>query len=377
MEINLIRLKNDVLSIKDIEIDNEYIRDLNDALFDNDIIIKEKSKDKLISIYFIESDGVLAKIPYQIKKMSSPVILLAGKHSSAYKGMMEVNTRLIMAGLHTMPLNGDEAQNASLLSEITRVYYGMDKLKENNFAIISSSKNGLIDRKKEDAFISKFGLCVTRFTFESFMDIEVDEKEDIPHHNYYESIIDIEEMETLTLIYNKIRNLIKIYGFTGIAFEEEDFNYYFELLSPLFNERGITFIVGNDIYSLFSSNLLYNLNDSYSIYGNISKIDISKSNLYLRSYNVPLVPRKEDGSINNGKVTLAKFTYDNKTVVVFEGKITSSKKVNNREIEIEINIEEHLPFDLVRETIGSSLAMVYGECVGNVLAYDNIVYMNK
>ena len=377
MEINLIRLKNDSVSNLDLEKDNEYIRDLNDALFDNDIIIKEKSKDKLISIYFIESSGVLNKLNHYIKKMSSPVILLAGKRPDAYKGMMEVNTKLILEGKHTMPLNGDDNQNASLLNEITRVYYGMDRLKDNSFALISSNKNGLINHKKELDFISKFGLYVISFKFDDFMALKVEIEDSLPHEAYYKSILDEEGLATLNTLYNKILYLINTYNITGIAIENNDLRYYFELLSPLFNEKGISFITENDIYSLFSLNLLYNLNDSYSIYGNISRMDLSKSNIYLRSSNVPFILRKEDGSINNGKVTLAKFTYDNKTVVVFDGKITSSKKVSSSEIELEINIEEHVPFDIIRETIGSSFALVYGECVGNVLAYDNIVYMNK
>nr|MCR4880167.1 hypothetical protein [Bacilli bacterium] len=147
-------------------------------------------------------------------------------------------------------------------------------------------------------------------------------------------------------------------------------------LASLVNEKGISLILENDLHGLVSLMLLNALNDSIAMYAEIINTNLEKSDLIIASKSVPFSFIGKEGTIDNGPITLAKFTYDNKHVVAFNGKITASTLIKG-EMEMTVHLEDRDLFDIFREASGGSFAFTYGDSITNIFAYNDILYFEN
>ena len=142
------------------------------------------------------------------------------------------------------------------------------------------------------------------------------------------------------------------------------------------NEKGVSFILENDLCGLISLALLNALNDSIAIYADIINVDLNKNELVISSNAIPFSFISKEGTIDNGDISLMKFAYDNKHFIALNGKITSSRIVEG-EVEITVHLEEREMFDIFREATGGTIAFTYGDSIANIFAYDNILFFEN
>ena len=95
----------------------------------------------------VESDKYEASFKKIRGKLINPVIILSGKSRTAFKGALELNARLMIEGYHPLVVKGNDADDASIISEVAKVMIAKSKISNNNIAIIGNLDEKQYDKK--------------------------------------------------------------------------------------------------------------------------------------------------------------------------------------------------------------------------------------
>ena len=378
MYIKLFKLTDEKLPLEVIKKDNSFINELNDTLFDEDYTLDANARNYLFPVVLVESDKYINSFKRIKDKLINPVIILSGKARHAFKGALELNAILMMEGYHPLIVKGNDTDDATIISEVARVMTAKRKIVNSNIAIIGNlSKNDYISKdytgelsKKHNVNVIKIGNAELEETIEKV------KLSNLPHKAILSKLFNHTDYVAFNKLYTALMLLVDKYKLTGVSLNV-DYDYHFLFpLASLMNEKGVSFILDHDLHGLMSLSLLNALNDSIAIYADIINVDLSKNDLIISSNSVPFSFISNEGTIDNGNITLMKFGYDNKHFMAINGKITSSRLVEG-EVEITVHLEEREMFDIFREATGGSLAFSYGDSLANIFAYDNILYFDN
>ena len=378
MFIKLFKLSDTKLSPEVIKLDNNFINELNDALFDDDYTLDAKATDYLFPIVMVESDEFINSFNKIKDKLINPVIILSGKARRAFKGALELNARLSLEGLHPLVIKGNEADDATLIKEVAKVIIARNKIDNSNFAIIGDLSTKQINQNiKTGEIIKKHNINVIKIGNTELDDtINKIKPSSLPHKAIISKLFNHTDYLAFNKLYTALMSLVDKYKLHAISLNV-DYDYHFLYpLASLMNEKGISFILENDLCGLLSLSLLNALNDSIAVYADFINVDLEKNDLTLSSNTVPFSFLSKEGTIDNGDITLMKFAYDNKRFLAINGKIISSRIVDG-EVEIVVHLEEREMFDIFREATGGTIAFTYGDSLGNVFAYDNILFFEN
>ena len=379
MDINLIRLGHDNLSIEDKLANDNYIIDLNDILFDNDYSIVEKANRYLLTIILIESDNFKKNIKSYLNQLTNPTLVMPGKSLTAFKGALEINSELILLNRHPLLVNGSDQENAGLIVEVMKAVIAKNNLINAPIALIGEDSNIVIDKTNFGNINKKYKIDYVRIGTDEFYSYFEKAKIGIlPHKaNISKYVKSSSEIKTINKIYQALSSIIAKYHLKGIAFNIKEFAPYYSFIARLFNEEGISFIAEDDIYGLTSLLILNAINDSVALYGYIHNIDLVSNTLLLHSNMVPYSLINKDNNIATGPITIFKISYNARRILAVNAKISGSRVLSPSLLEMDISIEDNEIFDIFRDPYGGTLAFTYGDSLGNVLAYDNILYIEQ
>ena len=378
MNIKLFRLTDVKLTPEAIKLDNAYINELNDSLFDDDYVLDPNSRNYLFPVVMVESDQFQLSFKKIKDRLVNPVIILSGKGRKAFKGALELNARLTLDDYHPLVVKGSDTDDAVLIKEVAKVISAKNKISGSNFAIIGDLSTKQVNQDtKTGNIINKHKINVIKIGNTELEDtIEKIKPTSLPHRAILSKLFNHTDYLALNKLYTALMYLVDKYKLDAITFNV-DYDYHFLYpLASLMNEKGISFILENDLCGLLSLTLLNALNDSIAIYADIINVDLEKSDLILSSSTVPFSFISKEGTIDNGNISLMKFAYDNKHFLAINGKITSSKIVEG-EVEITVHLEEREMFDIFREATGGTIAFTYGDSIANIFAYDNILFFEN
>ena len=374
MDIQLIRFKNKHFKPIDLKEDARFIEELNDTLFDNDCVLVDESKDPLFTIMFVESDNIEEEFSKHYFALYNPLIILVGKHVTALKGALELNSYLLLHDYDPLIVNGREA---SLIVEISKVIALKKQMIGSKLGAIGLFKND--ERNNVKDLENKFGLTVQRFSKKRFVEAYLaSEPLDIPHMDTFNKLIsDKEELDNIKKLYHAINCFLLTYDLKGAAFNIPEYNRHASLLASIFNEKGYSFIVENDLTSLLSVYALNSISETGAMYASLSNIDFSHNKLTLLVKNLPFNLLQNELGLKKEEVTMCKISLNHRHIYSFSGKITDSRQLDHHSLLVDVEVEGREMFALFNEPLGGTLALTYGDYLGNLLAFDNIISLNE
>ena len=378
MNIKLFKLSDVKLKEDIIKLDNAFINELNDSLFDDDYFLDPNARNYLFAVVLVENEQYQNSFNKIKDKLSNPVIILSGKDRKAFKGALELNARLMLEGFHPLVVKGNESDDASIISEVARVMTAKNKMVGSNIAIIGNtiakqivSKDNIGEvTKKHKVNLIKIG------NTELEEAINKVKPTSLPHKAVIGKLFNHVDYLAFNKLYSALMVLVEKYKLTGISLNVDYDKHFLYPLASLMNEKGVSLILENDLNGLLSLMLLNALNDSIAVYADLVNVSLEKSEITISSNSVPFSFISKNGTVDNGDITMLKFAYDNKHFLAITGKITSSRLYEG-EVELTVHLEEREMFDIFREATGGTIAFSYGDSIGNIFAYDNIIYFDN
>lgn len=379
MNIKVFPLADSKMSEDIIKADLDYLNELNDVLFDDDYFLDIGAKKYLFAVVLVE-DECFEKSFKRIKdKITNPVLILAGRSRKAFKGALELNAKLLMDDYHPLVVKGNDVDDAEIIKEVAKVMLAKKRIINSNVALIGNyNELKTVSNEQIGELSKKHRINILKIGNVELEDaINKAKPLSLPHKVVLAKMfIRPGSLDAFTHLYSGVMYLVDKYHLSGIALNVDFDPHFTYALASLVNEKGISLILENDLHGLVSLMLLNALNDSIAMYAEIINTNLEKSDLIIASKSVPFSFIGKEGTIDNGPITLAKFTYDNKHVVAFNGKITASTLIKG-EMEMTVHLEDRDLFDIFREASGGSFAFTYGDSITNIFAYNDILYFEN
>lgn len=374
-EIKLIRLKSSSLAKKDIKNDDLFIDEINDSLFDNEAVLLEETSHPLLTVFFVESDDIENEYKKVRDYLVNPIIILVGRHFSALRGALELNTIMNLDGYDPLIINKREA---SLLNELLKVGLMRDRISKMHLALVGSD-HSLTERGNVTYFYDRYHLGITKISKKEFIDAFVNtEPGNLPRSELIAKLYpDQVKQDKINRLYQVAMKFVKEYNLSGIAFSIKEFGELINPVCSILNERGISAVNEGDLYSLVSLSTLNAVSEANSIYAQISNIDFEQNSVSFVSKVAPLYLLNGDSSLAKGTITIYKISYDKKHITALEAKIVSSSLLDDKYVEIGVELEGQRIFDFINDVIGGTVAICYGDFVGVLLAYENTLRLDN
>ena len=370
MEIQLIKFKNKSFSLKDTKEDKQFIEELNDVLFDNDFVLVDESKDPILKILFVESDNIDDQMEKADFSSIHPHLILVGRHPTALKGALDLNAYLMLHDYDPLLIIEKEA---SLMTEFAKVMALKHQIKDSHLLAVGSfrnnAKNSVLDLEK------KFGIEVHRITKKKFFDYynNIDVM-DIPHQDIINKFINNEDdLIEIKKLYHTLKYFFDLYNIRGLAIDIKELNHLLPFVASLFNEKGYSVIIDNDLTSLFSLHILNSISETNALYASLMKFEFEHERITLLIKNPPLNVLNNEQGLTKGEVTLSKIGLNHSHIYSFNGKIVDSKILDEHSLVCSIEVKGRELFTIFNEPLGGSIALTYGDYLGNLLAFDNIM----
>ena len=156
MKINLIRYHNVIdpnsTYFKD---SNQFIEDINNELFEDDIELVENATDSLFSIVFIETGGSEQVFVKEADKLAHPVILLSHCKNNSLPACFEIKTYLDSQKIDCILLFGDEKECAGQIRKVTELFSNASKIRNSKLGVIGEPSDWLIASKVDYEEVKK------------------------------------------------------------------------------------------------------------------------------------------------------------------------------------------------------------------------------
>ena len=393
MKINLIRYSNSLNPLAPYKKDSEqFLEDVNNELFDDDLELAENVPDPVWSIVFIETGGSEQKFIKDIDNyLVGPVILLSNCKNNSLPACFEIRTYLASKKIEAVVIFGDEKDVASTIKQLHKIYYSLYKMRNINLGVIGVPSDWLIASRVDYADAKKyFGVNLIDIT-SSELKQEIDKGIDgkIPHlAELKKKNVSNDVLEGALKIYCGLKRIINKYnlkGFTLRCFDLiDEYKNTSCLAFALLNEEGIIATCEGDVPALLSMSFIKATCDLPSFQANPSKIDIRNSEIILAHCTLPLNMCKKyelhthfesglgigvRGEMEKGQVTIFKIAPDLKHVLCINGTINDNLTLPNYcRTQINIKLEKEALFELIKENFGNHVLVIYGDVSENLLS---------
>lgn len=400
MKINLIRLSNSLdpnASFK--KEDDQFIEDLNNELFEDDISLVSDDKDAKFSFVFIETGGSEQHFVKIVDKLQRPIILLSTCKNNSLPACFEIKTYLGQKGEDPILLFGDEKELATSIKDVSKLLFARSIIEGANLGVIGAPSDWLIASKVNYEDVkNKYKINLIDIpTSELKEEIDKGILDNIPKLENVKKIAkDNEYFEGALRIYSGIKRLVKKYDLKGFTIRCFDLIGEYKntacLALSMLNDEGIIGTCEGDIPSMLTMFFVKACSGQVSFQANPSKIDLKTGHVLFAHCTIPMsmvtdisFPTHFEsglgigirGKLDEREISIVKLAPNLERSLFLEGKIVANPYHQNycrTQIEVKFDDEEGL-FNLLREDFGNHVIVAYGNIVPhflNLLHYYNL-----
>ena len=391
MKINLIRYANSLDPaapyLKDSE---QFLEDINNELFEDDLELVEGIEDPIYSIIFIETGGSEQKFVLDVDKLKQPIILLSNCKNNSLPACFEIKTYLESKEKECVLLFGEEANIANSIKHISKIMQAKHNIEHATLGVIGKPSDWLIaSTVNYEEAKKRYGVTL--------IDIESSELKEEINKGMLTSIPRLEELQnsgydkdTLNgalLIYSGLKRIIEKYklnGFTLRCFDLiEEYKNTACLAFAILNEEGYIATCEGDVPSMLSMLLIKEATNQPSFQANPSKIDIKESNILFAHCTIPfnmlqkyeLMTHFESGlgigvrgTLDKNHITIFKIAPNLKDALCVTGNIKENLTLPNYcRTQILVNLERDELFEFLKESFGNHVLIAYNDIAEDIL----------
>lgn len=391
MKINLIRYSNSLdpnaTYLKD---SNQFIEDINNELFDDDIELVTDADDAVFSIVFIETGGSEQKFIQDVDKLEKPIVLLSNCKNNSLPACFEIKTYLDINKIDCAFLFGTEIECAEQIKRISEIFKGANKIKGSRLGVIGKPSDWLIaSQVNYEDVKKKFNVELIDIPIEELKE-EVDKEilPNIPREKELRKLAyDEKVFEGALKIYSGLKRIIEKYNLVGFTLRCFDLiNEYKNtacLAYAILNEEGYLAACEGDIPSLLTMQFIKATTGRPSFQVNPSKISIKDKTILFAHCTLPLnmcnkielMTHYESGlgigvrgSLDLGSVIITKITPDLKNMLCISGEIIENLTLDNYcRSQINVKVDGENLFEFLKEPFGNHVLISYGDSVDELL----------
>ena len=397
MKINLIRFANsldpEAPYLKDSE---NFINDVNNELFDEDIVLEENASDAVFSALFIETGGSEQKFVKEVDNLPRPIILLSHCKNNSLPACFEIKTYLDARKENAVLVFGDEKIVSKSLIALSKVMQSKNELANSRAGVIGTPSDWLIASRVDYQKAKEiFGVeLIDISTQELKEEISKGPLEEIPHLSELRNKAFSEEvLDGAILIYSGLKRIVEKYhlnGFTLRCFDLlEEYKNTACLAFALLNEEGIIAACEGDVPALLTMLMINAVSKQPSFMANPSKIDLNESTIMFAHCTLPLNMCKDyslmthfesglgigvRGVLNKSEITIVKIAPNLKDILCITGSIIDNLTLDSYcRTQIMVKMEIEGLFDFLKESFGNHILIAYGNIHDQVLTLHNFL----
>ncbi|MCQ2815486.1 MAG: hypothetical protein MJ227_04385 [Bacilli bacterium] len=387
MNINLYKLSNVLSSKKEKNNqDSSFIDEINNNLFEEDLLLVENAKEALMDVVFIETGGTETKFLKLFPKLTPPIILLSNSKNNSLAACFEIKTFLNQRNINSILVVGDEKTDAELITQIAKVIAVYKVMNSSNLGVIGKPSDWLIASNVDYGKVKeRFGINLVDIGINELKN-EINKKKygKVPHlKQLQEKVKDVDRLNNALYIYGALKRLITKYNLSGLTIR------CFDLLNShkstaclalaLLNEEGITATCEGDIPSLLTMYITYLISGRNPFQANPSSIDIDNCTLLLAHCTLPLnmtksysLPTHFESDLGIGikgelipqDVDILKLNPDLVNLTAFPARIKENLSLPGYcRTQILLSAEREALYYLIREPFGNHLVVSYDRVI--------------
>ena len=391
MKINLIRYSNSLdpnaSYLKDSE---QFLEDINNELFEDDLELVEGVEDPVYSIVFIETGGSEMHFINDVDKLKKPVILLSNCKNNSLPACFEIKTYLDNKDIECVLLFGEEVNIANSIKHISKIMQAKYNIEHSTLGVIGKPSDWLIaSQVNYEEVKNKFGITLVDInTTELKEEMSKGILTNIPRFKELRtSGIDEDTLNGALIIYSGLKRIIKKYklnGFTLRCFDLiEEYKNTACLAFAILNEEGYIAACEGDVPSLISMLFIKEATNQPSFQANPSKIDIKESLVLFAHCTIPfnmlnkyeLTTHFESGlgigirgTLDKTHVTIFKIAPNLKDVLCVGGDIKENLTLPNYcRTQIQVSLEREELFEFLKESFGNHVLIAYNDIAEDIL----------
>ena len=365
---------------------NDFIDEINNELFEDDIQLTFNDGDAPYSLVFIETGGSEQKFIHDVDKYPDPIVLLTNCKNNSLPACFEIRTYLESKKRQSILLFGTENDIAISIKQINKYFLAKDELNNTNLGVIGEPSDWLIASRVDYSEAKKrFGVNLIDITTQELKEeISKGMIEDIPHEQELLKMdFNQEVMKGALEIYSGLKRIINKYnlsGFTLRCFDLlEEYKNTACLAFALLNEEGIIAACEGDVPSLLTMMLVKSITGKASFMANPSRIDIRELKILFAHCTVPLNMCKKyelmthfesdmgigiRGELDLGKVTICKIAPNLKDFLCVSGDAKENLTLPNYcRTQISVKVDNEVMFEFLKEIFGNHVIISYGDNV--------------
>lgn len=400
MEINLVRLVSRIHPEQIQENNNGYIDDINNILFDDDIVLKEKIKNPLLTVFFIESGGVEGEFVKIYKKyLNGPILLLCNNLNNSLPASIEIQSFCISHEITSFVMSQGLEEAAYIIKEMGLACLAKSKIVGSCLGVIGEPSDWLIASKVDFPSVNKkYGISLIKIGIDELI-CEYNKKKigNVPHlRTIQKKYNNKTDLNKALYLYSAIKRLVIKYNLKGLTIRCFDLLKELKttacLALALLNEEGIVSACEGDVPALLTMYFLSVYTDRPTFMANPSKIDLKEHTILLAHCTVSLnmlskyefdthfesnIGVAVKGEFSSGDVSICKLSSDLNHYTIMSGKIKSSPHFPGYcRTQVEIEVEPADLYEYFNEPYGNHLIMAYGDYKGYFLTLMNLFLKN-
>ena len=391
MKVNLIRYSNVIdpnsTYLKD---SNQFIEDINNELFEDDIELVESCEDALYSIVFIETGGSEQSFVKDVDNLSHPVILLSHCKNNSLPACFEIKTYLDSQKIDCILLFGNEKECADQIRKVTELFGNASKIKKTKLGVIGKPSDWLIASKVDYEEVKK------KFDIE-LIDITSEELKEEINKGLLPNIYKEDELRNLAsdeqvfegalAIYSGLKRIIEKYNLAGFTLRCFDLIGEYKntacLAFAILNDEGYLAACEGDVPALLTMSLIKASTGLSSFQANPSRISISDKSVLFAHCTLPLNMCKKvelmthyesglgigvRGTLELSTVTVVKIAPNLKDILCIRGEVVKNETLPNYcRTQIEVKFDNENLFEFLKDSFGNHVLVCYGDVAEEIL----------
>lgn len=388
MNINLIRLSNSLDPNANFKkADDDFINEINNELFEEDLELVEGDKEAKATVLFIETGGSEQYFVKIEKELPRPIILISTCKNNSLPACFEIKSYLLKQNEDCFLLFGSEKEIAYGIIDTVKLFTAQREIDGASLGVIGKPSDWLIASTVDYQKVKeKFNInLVDISTNELKEEINKGILDNIPKlANVKKLGKDNKYLEGALLIYSGIKRIVKKYnlkGFTIRCFDLiEEYKNTACLALAMLNEEGIVGTCEGDIPSMLTMFIIKAGTGKASFQANPSKIDLKTESALFAHCTVPLNMVKNTkfmthfesglgigirGDLDLGEVTICKIFPDLRKILFIKGELDKNETFTDycrTQINVKISDPEDL-YHLISGGYGNHVIIVYGNVI--------------
>ena len=402
MEINLIRFSNSLDPNDSYKKDSDqFLEDINNDLFDDDLEIVENADEYAWSMIFIETGGSEQKFILEEEKFEHPFVLLTHCKNNSLPACFEIKTYIDQKyNEECLILFGTEPNVANTIKHFNKIMTAKKEISSSKLGVIGKPSDWLIaSTVNYEEVKKKFGTTLIDIPSSELKE-EIDKGllDDLPHYQkMMTSGFNKDVIEGAYKIYSGLKRIIDKYqlnGFTLRCFDLiEEYKNTACLALAMLNEQGILAGCEGDVPSLLTMLFVKAVSNQPSFQANPSRISFKDSKILFAHCTVPLNMCKKyelmthfesglgigiRGTLDTSHVTICKIAPNLKNFLCVSGEIKENQNFPNYcRTQVLVELESDGLFDFIKDSYGNHVIITYNDIYDDMMTLFHIFPKNN